>query len=136
MEGFDVDYYLATYDDVRRNGIHPLIHFLRHGEGEGRWPRSSKGKAAAKPCAPLEIDWERLVSRIAAPSGKESRADVTVDVVIPVYRGYADTLACLYSVLTSANETPFELFVIEDFSPEPALTKRLRELAEEFEVRE
>lgn len=35
---FDADYYLARYPDVRREGIDPLLHFLRHGAAEKRDP--------------------------------------------------------------------------------------------------
>ena len=33
---FSTAWYLATYPDVRAAGICPLVHFLRHGAGEGR----------------------------------------------------------------------------------------------------
>jgi len=53
----------------------------------------------------------------------------TVDVVVPVYAGAQETLRCLWSVLASPVGTPFELVVIDDCSPEPALSAFLRELA-------
>jgi GT2 family glycosyltransferase/glycosyltransferase involved in cell wall biosynthesis len=52
-----------------------------------------------------------------------------LDVIIPVYRGYDETLSCIYSVLSSRNTTPFELVVIDDSSPEPMLSEALDRLA-------
>jgi len=52
-----------------------------------------------------------------------------VDVLVPVYRGTAETLACLESLLGSPNRTAMEVVVIDDASPEPELSARLRELA-------
>ena len=37
---FDVDYYLSTYDDVRRCGVDPIEHFVRHGAAELRNPNA------------------------------------------------------------------------------------------------
>lgn len=35
---FDVAFYLAKNPDVAQSGISPLVHFLRQGKGEGRYP--------------------------------------------------------------------------------------------------
>lgn len=55
-----------------------------------------------------------------------------VDVLIPIYRGSEASLACIHSVLDSldANQTPMNLVVLDDESPEPELSQALRELAE------
>ena len=53
-----------------------------------------------------------------------------VDVIVPVYKNLADTQRCLMSVLASSNRTPMRLLVINDASPEPAVTQWLRELAQ------
>ncbi|MEG0973140.1 MAG: methyltransferase domain-containing protein [Comamonas sp.] len=52
-----------------------------------------------------------------------------VDIIIPVYRGLDDTRRCIHSVLHAATQTNCQLVVINDASPEPALTAWLRELA-------
>ena len=52
-----------------------------------------------------------------------------IDVIVPVYRGYDDTLACLFSVLAAPDPTPFELIVINDQSPELHLAEALDRLA-------
>lgn len=52
-----------------------------------------------------------------------------VDVIVPVYRGLADTVRCIDSVLASPVRAPYRLVVINDASPEPELTAWLRERA-------
>jgi GT2 family glycosyltransferase len=69
----------------------------------------------------LELDPWRSLPR---PS-----AEPRIDVIVPVYAGAQETLRCLWSVLASPVATPFALVVIDDCSPEPALSTFLRELA-------
>ena len=38
---FDADWYLGRYPDVAAAGLDPVLHFLRHGAGEGRDPGPS-----------------------------------------------------------------------------------------------
>jgi len=33
---FDAVWYLKRYKDVAAGGAHPLLHYIRHGIGEGR----------------------------------------------------------------------------------------------------
>ncbi|WP_416137641.1 glycosyltransferase [Halomonas sp. HK25] len=49
-----------------------------------------------------------------------------VDVVIPVYGGYEETLACIDSALKAKVKTEHRLVVINDKSPNEKLTKALR----------
>jgi GT2 family glycosyltransferase len=49
-----------------------------------------------------------------------------IDIVIPVYRGEAETRACVESVLASPLEAAREVVVIDDASPEPAVSAWLR----------
>ena len=57
-----------------------------------------------------------------------------VDVVIPCYRGLAETRRCLASVLASRGGSACNVVVIDDASPEPALSEYLGELAKAGEV--
>lgn len=52
-----------------------------------------------------------------------------VDVIVPVYRGLADTQLCIDSVLASPVRVPYRLIVINDCSPEPEVTQWLRNRA-------
>src|SRR5690554_4185871 len=45
--GFDSDWYLAAYPDVRESGLNPLVHYRQHGLVEGRLP--AHGACPLKP---------------------------------------------------------------------------------------
>ncbi|MGE5088689.1 MAG: glycosyltransferase [Candidatus Levyibacteriota bacterium] len=53
----------------------------------------------------------------------------TVDVIVPVYRGLAQTRRCLDSLLANPQETPLAIVAIDDASPEPGIVAYLDELA-------
>jgi GT2 family glycosyltransferase len=58
----------------------------------------------------------------------------TTDIVIPVYRGEAETRACVESVLRARLGTPREVVVVDDASPEPAISAYLKGLAAEGRI--
>jgi GT2 family glycosyltransferase len=67
-----------------------------------------------------------------APAPKRSRRKALaprdgVAIVVPVYRGLSATLACLQSVLATLGPAD-RLIVVDDASPEPALSAALHEL--------
>jgi GT2 family glycosyltransferase len=69
-----------------------------------------------------------------ARKGRVSPLADQVDVVVPVYRGLATTLACLASVCaTVPAET--RVWVVDDAAPEPALVAALRRLAANGAIR-
>ena len=155
---FDTSYYLENNDDVREWGGNPLLHYIDHGEGEFRWPNprfdpaaylkanpqarrdipllrqhqlsGSSNEPVQPPYRPKAPDWGAFTALAADAAPRSATHDSsTVDIIVPVYRGYDDTLACLLSVLESSNRTDFELVVIDDASPEPELSAALERLA-------
>lgn len=56
------------------------------------------------------------------------KSDV-IDVLVPVYRGLAETRRCIESILGSRQDRAFELIVVDDASPEPELVVYLDKLA-------
>jgi GT2 family glycosyltransferase len=54
-----------------------------------------------------------------------------IDVIIPVYRGLAETRRCLESVLAATCAAPREVIVIDDATPDPAIAEFLGILARE-----
>jgi GT2 family glycosyltransferase/glycosyltransferase involved in cell wall biosynthesis len=127
---FDGRYYLQANQDVISFGINPLYHYLRYGRFEGRNPIPDPqeiellktGDELPKPALPAESDWHNLTLH-----GKTDHA--VVDVIVPVYKGRAETLRCLYSVLLATTKIPFELVVINDASSEQDLVMDLNRLA-------
>jgi FkbM family methyltransferase len=127
---FDPAAYLRARPEARESGLTPLAHRLAadaagqaDGAGEGD-PRAAKAPRAT---APTRAEWEALVAaRAAAPA----RAEPVVDVLVPVYAGFDETLRCLYTALASTATTAHAVVAIEDASPDPALVAELRWLAE------
>lgn len=54
-----------------------------------------------------------------------------IDVIIPVFKGYKETLDCIWSVLDSGDNEILNLVVINDASPDARLTHSLRRLSQE-----
>ena len=54
-----------------------------------------------------------------------------IDVIIPVYKGYDETIACIDSVLSAKNTTPFQLIVINDLSPDGKLAFKLQAMSKD-----
>ena len=67
---------------------------------------------------------------MATDTGSSATRKSVVDIIIPVYRGLAETRRCLESVLAFPQRTAYEIVVVDDCSPEPELSAWLRELAE------
>lgn len=95
---------------------------------------------ATRPIAHLKRRFADLASSIftrtqaAAPTTTPGEATHSaprpapvVDVIVPVYRGLADTRRCIESVLTGRCQTDFRLLLINDASPEPETANWLRE---------
>jgi O-antigen biosynthesis protein len=77
-----------------------------------------------RPKAPQASAWGELARTARWPP-----RDPVIDVIVPVYRGHDDTLACIHSVLASRNSTVYELVVVNDGSPEPTLVTALQAIA-------
>lgn len=57
-----------------------------------------------------------------------------IDVIVPVYRGAAQTERCLASVLAHRQATALEVVVVDDASPEPAIAVYLDRLVQERRI--
>jgi len=146
---FDPAFYRSRNPDVAQARVETVQHYLEHGAAEGRDPhplfdtlfyREEYGHTL-KGLTPLEhfaLDGRRQGNRTnamecverflpAAISPLPPARGRQVDIVVPVYKGLDETRACLESVLAARNREPFELIVINDLSPEAALTDWLRE---------
>ncbi len=142
---FNCAWYLAHYPDVANAGQHPLVHYLQTGAAELRNPHprfdatyyvDQHPEAAGNPLLyhlryGLARGWltEKPVTiRDYLPSGAASPAaphGIVVDVIIPVYRGLAQTRRCIESVLRDAHRPSGRIIVIDDRSPERRLSSWL-----------
>ena len=151
---FDSAWYLAHYPDVAHSGQHPLLHYLQMGAAELRNPHprfdaayyvDQHPEAAANPLLHHLLfgvvrGWlteKPIAIRDYLPSGDVSPvapADVVVDIVIPVYRGLAQTRRCIESVLADADRPAGRVIVVDDHSPDPKLSAWLDSLAAEGRI--
>ncbi len=161
---FDSTWYAEHYSDVAASHMTPLLHYLQIGAAQLRNPHpkfdaayyvDQHPDAAANPLLyhlrlgrargydterPIRIQ-DYLPSQSTAFAPPDS---VTVDVVIPVHAGEAETRTCITSVLadagrlggrTTSKREPNvgdclgRIIVVEDCSPEPALVAWLLTLA-------
>jgi len=83
------------------------------------------GEKVHRPVAPP------TVARSTTPTlSTGAGAHPGVVVIVPVYRGLADTQRCIESVLSAPNQLGWRLLVINDASPEPELVQWLHDLAQ------
>src|SRR5208282_3447722 len=149
---FDVKWYLANNPDVVATKLNPLAHFLHFGLGEGREPRSTAVLSEAPGFFRLgarsqlgHISNHRNDASSSVPSigidellpaggpGPTMPTGLSVDVIVPVYRGLAETRRCIESVLQSRplNNAFGRLILVDDCIPEPELRRYLSDLADE-----
>ncbi len=139
---FDSAWYLEHYPDVAGSGAHPLLHYLQTGAAELRNPHprfdaayyvDQHPEAAANPLLyhlsfGIARGWpteKPMAIQDYLPSGAVSPtapSDLVVDIVIPVYRGLAQTRRCIESVLADADRPAGRVIVVDDRSPEPKLS--------------
>jgi GT2 family glycosyltransferase/glycosyltransferase involved in cell wall biosynthesis len=52
-----------------------------------------------------------------------------IDVIVPVFRDFDATRRCIDSVLSSASKAAYQLIIVDDASPEPAIVDFVRDVA-------
>lgn len=149
---FSPDWYLAKNQDVASSGIYPAVHYFLYGAAEGRSPGPDFDAASYLSRHPevartgmdalshfltegryLGIDAGARALRVSdleprPPARTPRPGSHTVDVIIPVYRGLAETRACIESVLKSTSYQSIRLHLYNDASPEPEVTEYLRQI--------
>ena len=139
---FDRNFYLSRNPDVESYRFGAFSHYCQSGAREGRicyppgtitgdpYEAKKKQATALPPGAPSESDWQRLIEKWKTAGKLATAAACTHTVVVPVYRNFALTTACLYSVLTARTAVEFQLLVLDDASPEPQLSLELKRLSD------
>lgn len=152
---FDAGWYLHRYPDVAAAGEPAIVHYMRFGAMEERDPGPNfdagwyleqhpeaganplvfhmlTGRHAGLPTKPVR-DIAACLPSTAAPFAMPDA--ITVDIIIPVYRGLEETRRCLDSVLADRHRPAGSVIVIDDCSPEPELSQWLMELAASGSIR-
>ena len=117
---FDSDYYIKIKGEHIFEGLPPLLWFLINDLNSGLLPNRFGIKPKAPASAPKQSDWNGVRGKISTSA--------SIDVVIPVYRGFDETLRCIYSVLCAKTKVDFNLVVLNDCSPDIELSTQLKEL--------
>ncbi|MFN7153199.1 MAG: methyltransferase domain-containing protein [Acidovorax sp.] len=111
------------------------LRSVRYTRALSRWLRPSRiepvqASAALTSAAQAAGSTPILIQdATTAPAPMRSPISDTVDIIVPVYRGLADTQLCVESTLASPVTAGYRLIIINDASPEPAVTQWLREKA-------
>ncbi|KQP58354.1 glycosyltransferase [Methylobacterium sp. Leaf112] len=121
-ELFWTSYYVRTNPDLILSGTNPFFHYLRFGRAEGRKPNPLGNTKWPPTRAPSAAEWDAVPAAAALDAAR-------VVVVVPVYKGYDETLRALHAVLAEPQAAPFALLVLNDRSPDAPLTDALRALA-------
>lgn len=79
-----------------------------------------------KAIAPSLKDWATLKCC-------QTTSNKNIDVIIPVYDGYDETLRCIYSVFKAKTKIAFDLVIIIDKSPNKRLVEEIKRLHEQFQ---
>lgn len=156
---FDPSYYLSAHADLQNAGVDPLLHYLVFGWKEDRNPSALFNAAYYRECNPdLGSDVFPLAHYVQTGGGRAKRGNPVSDalwfmpkapaehawntltsaqrqastemaVIIPVYKGYDETLCAIFHAVQSRGSAPYSLLVVNDKSPDPALTAKLQELS-------
>jgi GT2 family glycosyltransferase/glycosyltransferase involved in cell wall biosynthesis len=120
-----------------------ILHLVVHTERFQRWSGQHQGTSrlqyllqpeahgakiyAALPTAPTIEQWQEVKASLPVAHS------ATLDVIIPVYSGFDQSLNSIYAALHTrpANSTPYNIIVIDDCSPDKALSAALRQLAKD-----
>lgn len=110
---FGQRYYLQQYPDVAERNEAPLLEFLHSGASHGRSPLPPKPFFDRT----IGLSAEEIIELIKA-SGRKMPKAPRVSVIVPAYQSVEYTLRCVLTMLDSADETPFEIIIADDKSPD------------------
>lgn len=130
---FDKVWYLQTYQDVEAAGVDPEQHYLNYGKSEGRFPNSEardknylNDKNITDISEYIPLNSEGLYASLNS---------ICVNVIIPVYKGFSETVRCIESVIADPLRPNGDIIVIDDCSPDTKLKKWLEELSTKGAIR-
>ncbi|WP_027995448.1 methyltransferase domain-containing protein [Simplicispira psychrophila] len=120
--------------ELQRSAIHLQLNFDQLAQYL-RTIEASTVFRAARPLVHTKMAIDRLLGRGTRHNTATSAVPTPismaptphpVDIIVPIYRGLADTQLCINSVLSSPCTKSYRLIAINDASPEPEVTEWLR----------
>lgn len=82
-----------------------------------------------KPGIPQQLQL-KLSSKVSQPKIEKS---AIIDVIVPVFKGYEETVQCILSVIKAKNLTEFQLIVLNDCSPDGRLKYKLQAMVKQHQ---
>jgi len=106
-----------------------LLHRRATDLEASRWTKlgARLARLLGRTGSPLARSTESLLPAEPARALRPPRAGISI--VVPVYRGLADTQTCLESVLRTTSKGQLHIVIVNDASPEQEITAYLRQLA-------
>ena len=108
---FDTAFYWDSYRDVRELGANPLIHYLLHGQKEGRLATTT-GKAVRA----AHIPYDTPLPLFTAPSAKMTRLSVVIDDHAPQAVGLGFAPLVVVAAATAARHNWMLRFILRSDS--------------------
>jgi GT2 family glycosyltransferase/glycosyltransferase involved in cell wall biosynthesis len=99
---------------------------------DGSYAPLAGSPVAIKPLPPASVEARPRPTIRAGCAAADSKT--MIDIVIPVFRGYEETLACFESVRQTTTRNEAELVVVNDASPDAELCDALAHLAEDGRI--
>ncbi|OLP42701.1 glycosyltransferase [Rhizobium oryziradicis] len=139
---FDPVFYYEAYPDVRRAAIDPLLHYLRHGQHEGRQRNSAEfanengrtGNGSRFRAAQIEQKIHNTCADIRerlerAPRSAPNVSGPLISILTPVYNVDAHLLREMVQSVLRQNYTNWQLCLVDDASTNTELRDVLGEIA-------
>ncbi|MGX7709568.1 glycosyltransferase [Methylobacterium sp. Gmos1] len=118
------EYYREHYKEELSADVNPLYHYVTQGRDLGLKPNPFGAALWPAATAPTQAEWAA-----ARPAKDLDSAEAVV--VIPVYKGYEETLRAVHAVLANPQASRFALLVINDHGPQAELNDVLAALADQ-----
>ncbi len=114
--------YLNTYQDVKNQGINPLLHYEIHEKNEGRSiPKKNEG---------LLIQNTLCFNKVCLGTSHDAKS-CSVDLILYVHNDY-DKLQPLINRIATSTDLDFKLFMIDDASSDKRVPLLLKNLHREW----
>lgn len=119
---FHQNFYLYMYPDIEITRCIPILHYIRHGQQEGRFG----------------VPYEDLIDHISRKASScfllnEPKPNIlksTTDIIIPVFNGF-EYLFQLFESITHNTYSKYRLIVADDCSSDPRVWPYLQKLKNE-----
>jgi len=103
--------------------VFQLSHFVQNGKDGGVPANAVSDRYWFIPTVPSFDEWQNVT-----PAKLSDRTKAVV--VIPVYKGFEETMRAIYQALVARKEDEYSLLVVNDKGPDQELNRNLRALAD------